>query len=90
MTASDRKAFDPLLIVMALGFAVTVGALAYPAFRVDSMGAPGLVLIFTLGVVALIGLFAYGRGEARKPNTDAAIDLLDGMAEPAQAESGAP
>lgn len=83
MTATDRKGFDPLLIVMAIGFVVAVGALAYPAFRADPMSAPGLVLIFTVGAVALIGLFAFARGESRKPLGDTTIDLLDAMAEPA-------
>src|SRR5690606_17897369 len=31
-TPSAGRSFDPLLIVMALGFVVAVGALAYPAF----------------------------------------------------------
>lgn len=83
MTATPRKGIDPLLIVMAIGFVVAVGALAYPAFRSDPMSAPGLVLIFTVGAVALIGLFAFARGEARKPSGDDAVDLLDAMAEPA-------
>jgi two-component system cell cycle sensor histidine kinase/response regulator CckA len=83
MTATSRKAFDPLLIVMAIGFVVAVGALAYPAFRSDPMSAPGLVLIFTVGAVALIGLFAFARAENRKPAGDATVDLLDAMAEPA-------
>ncbi|MDI6625141.1 MAG: hybrid sensor histidine kinase/response regulator, partial [Brevundimonas sp.] len=83
MTATDRKGFDPLLIVMAIGFVVAVGALAYPAFRADPMSAPGLVLIFTVGAVALIGLFAFARGETRKPLGDTTVDLLDAMAEPA-------
>ena len=83
MTATHRKGFDPLLIVMAIGFVVAVGALAYPAFRADPTSAPGLVLIFTVGAVALIGLFAFARGETRKPSGDDAIDLLDAMAEPA-------
>jgi len=88
MTASTRtaptsRAFDPLLILMAAGFVVAVGALAYPAFRSDPMSAPGLVLIFTVGAVALIGLFSFTRGESRKPMGDDAIELLDAMAEPA-------
>ncbi|GAA0868086.1 cell cycle histidine kinase CckA [Brevundimonas basaltis] len=83
MTATDRKGIDPLLIIMAIGFVVAVGALAYPAFRADPMSAPGLVLIFTVGAVALIGLFAFARGESRKPVGDATVDLLDAMAEPA-------
>ncbi|TAJ64478.1 MAG: response regulator [Brevundimonas sp.] len=68
---------------MAVGFVIAVGALAYPAFRADPTSAPGLVLIFTVGAVALIGLFAFARSETRKPIGDATIDLLDAMAEPA-------
>ena len=83
MTATHRKGFDPLLIVMAIGFVIAVGALAYPAFRADPTSAPGLVLIFTVGAVALIGLFAFARGETRRPSGDDAVDLLDAMAEPA-------
>jgi len=82
-TTADRRSIDPLLIVMALGFVVAVGALAYPAFRADPMSAPGLILIFTVGIVSLIGLFMFGRGEARKPTGDATVELLDAMAEPA-------
>ncbi|MCS6627325.1 response regulator [Roseibacterium beibuensis] len=83
MTATSRKGFDPLLIVMAIGFVVAVGALAYPAFRTNPMSAPGLMLIFTAGAVALIGLFAFARGDNRKPLGDTTVDLLDAMAEPA-------
>ena len=83
MTAPSRKAFDPLLIVMAVGFVVAVAALAYPAFRADPTSAPGLVLIFTVGAVALIGLFGFARSETRKPAGDVTVDLLDAMAEPA-------
>jgi len=82
-TTTDRRSFDPLLIVMALGFVVAVGALAYPAFRADPMSAPGLILIFTVGAVSLIGLFMFGRSEGRKPTGDTAVELLDAMAEPA-------
>ncbi|MDY6925193.1 MAG: response regulator [Pseudomonadota bacterium] len=83
MTATDRKGFDPLLLVMVVGFVVAVGAMAWPAFRADPMSAPGLVLIFTAGAVALIGLFAFARGETRRPLGDTTIELLDAMAEPA-------
>jgi two-component system cell cycle sensor histidine kinase/response regulator CckA len=83
VTSSRGRSFDPLLIVMAVGFVVAVAALAYPAFRADPTSAPGLVLIFTVGAVALIGLFAFARSETRKPLGDATIDLLDAMAEPA-------
>ena len=83
VTSTRGRPFDPLLIVMAVGFVVAVGALAYPAFRADPTSAPGLVLIFTVGAVALIGLFAFARGESRKPLGDATVELLDAMAEPA-------
>ena len=83
LTSTKSRPFDPLLIVMAVGFVVAVGALAYPAFRADPTSAPGLVLIFTVGAVALIGLFAFARSETRKPLGDATVDLLDAMAEPA-------
>ena len=83
VTSSRGRSIDPLLIVMAVGFVVAVAALSYPAFRADPTSAPGLVLIFTVGAVALIGLFAFARSETRKPLGDATIDLLDAMAEPA-------
>jgi two-component system cell cycle sensor histidine kinase/response regulator CckA len=82
-TAPPAKAFDPMLLLMVVGSVVAVGALAWPAFRSDPMSAPGLVLLFTVGAVALIGLFSLMRGEARQPMGDATVDLLDAMAEPA-------
>lgn len=81
-TASGRP-FDPLLILMAVGFFVAVAALAWPALRSDPMSTPGLVLLFTVVAVALIGLFGFSRGEVKQPLSDAAVDLLDAMAEPA-------
>jgi two-component system cell cycle sensor histidine kinase/response regulator CckA len=39
-TAPPARAFDPLLLLMAVGFVVAVGALAYPAFRSNPMSAP--------------------------------------------------
>jgi two-component system cell cycle sensor histidine kinase/response regulator CckA len=83
MTATSRKGLDPLLVLMAIGFVVAVGAMAYPAFRADPLSAPGLILIFSVGAVALIGLFAFARSERRKPVGDVTVDLLDAMAEPA-------
>ncbi|MBK6026714.1 two-component system cell cycle sensor histidine kinase/response regulator CckA [Brevundimonas nasdae] len=83
MTSTRRLPFDPMLIVMALGFVVAVGALAYPAFRTNPTSAPGLILILTVGLIALIGLFAFRRAETPQGSTDAVIDMLDAMAEPA-------
>ncbi|MFJ6023128.1 cell cycle histidine kinase CckA [Brevundimonas sp. NPDC092305] len=81
---SPRKTgFDPMLLIMALGFVAAVGGLAYPAFRADPTSAPSLVLIFTVGTIALTGLFAFLRGERVRPTTDAAIDMLDALTEPA-------
>ncbi len=83
MTANRRLSFDPLLIVMTVGFVVAVGALAYPAFRADPLSAPGMVLILTAGLIALIGLFGFRRAAAPRASSDAAVDLLDAMSEPA-------
>ncbi|MBD3836905.1 cell cycle histidine kinase CckA [Brevundimonas sp.] len=83
MTAPRRLPFDPLLVVMAVGLVLAVAAMAYPAFRSDPLSAPGLMLIVTAGLMALIGLFAFRRAEPRSPDSDAAIDILDAMAEPA-------
>ena len=81
--AQARAPFDPLLIVMAVGFILAVGAMAYPAFRANPYSAPGLILIFTAVAVALIGLFAFGRSEARKPTGDVWVEMLDALGEPA-------
>jgi two-component system cell cycle sensor histidine kinase/response regulator CckA len=83
MTATHRRSFDPLLPLMAVGFVAAVGALAYPSFRADPLSTPGLILIVTVGLVAMIGLFAFARSERPQPKSDDAVDLLDAMAEPA-------
>jgi len=81
---SRRLPFDALAGVMVVGFVAAVAALTYPAFRSDPWSAPGLMLIFTAGAVALIGLFAFGRaGAPRRPSGDAAVEMLDALAEPA-------
>ncbi|MFC5372770.1 cell cycle histidine kinase CckA [Brevundimonas faecalis] len=78
-----RPTFDPLLVVMALGFALAVAAMVYPAFRANALTAPGLILIFAAGATALIWLFAFGRAEVRRAHGDTAVEMLDAMAEPA-------
>ena len=78
-----RPTFDPLLVVMALGFALAVAAMVYPAFRANAFTAPGLILIFAAGATALIWLFAFGRAEVRRAHGDTAVEMLDAMAEPA-------
>ena len=41
-SATRRPTFDPLLVLMALGFALAVAAMVYPAFRANAFTAPGL------------------------------------------------
>ncbi len=83
MTSTRRSPFDLLSAVMAFGVVVAIAALAYPAFRDNPVSAPGLVLILTVGMIALIGLFGFRRAAGARPNSDAAIEVLDAMAEPA-------
>ncbi|MFS0739090.1 ATP-binding protein [Brevundimonas sp. 3P9-tot-E] len=81
--STRRPTFDPLLVVMAVGFALAVAAIAYPAFRTNAFSAPGLILIFAAGATALIWLFAFGRAEVRRATGDTAVEMLDALAEPA-------
>lgn len=74
---------DPLLLLMAVGFTLTVAAIAYPAFRVSALSAPSLILVMTAGAIATIGLLVFGRGEASRPLGDTAVDMLDALSEPA-------
>jgi len=81
-----RLRIDPWLVTAAVCFVIAVAAAAYPAFRHDPWSAPGLILIVTLAAVALMGVMAFGRADAgvrRRADGDAAVDLLDAMAEPA-------
>ena len=78
-----RLPLDPLMVTMTLGFAVAVAALAWPAFRASPVSAPGMILLVTVAIVALVGLFAFGRADARQPAGDVAVEMLDAMAEPA-------
>ena len=83
MTSTRRPSFDLLSAVMAFGVVAAIAALAYPAFRDNPTSAPGLVLILTVGMIALIGLFGFRRAANAKPSSDAAIEVLEAMAEPA-------
>jgi len=90
MTAASPSPVAPRadlsLILMVVGFAVAVGALAWPVFVAAPVSTPHIVLLFAVGAVALFGLFAFGRaGTPRKarPDGDVAVEMLDAMAEPA-------
>ena len=83
MTSTRRPSFDLLSAVMAFGVVAAIAARAYPAFRDNPTSAPGLVLILTVGMIALIGLFGFRRAANAKPSIDAAIEVLEAMAEPA-------
>jgi two-component system, cell cycle sensor histidine kinase and response regulator CckA len=74
---------DLTLVLMAIGCALLVGAMAYPAFRTNPFSAPGLILIVAAGGVALIGLMIFTRSESRKPTGDTAVEMLEALAEPA-------
>ncbi|MFN4040558.1 MAG: cell cycle histidine kinase CckA [Brevundimonas sp.] len=78
-----RPAFDPWLLLMAVGLAVAVAALAWPAFRAGPLTTPGLILILAAAAVGLMALLGFSRAEPRAPSGDASVDLLDALAEPA-------
>lgn len=80
---NGRSPFEPLTIVMAVGFSLAVGALAWPAFQAGPTTTPGMILLLTVAAVALIGLFAFGRVDAKRPAGDVSVEILDAMAEPA-------
>jgi two-component system cell cycle sensor histidine kinase/response regulator CckA len=85
MTAAPRR-FDLSLVLMALGFTVAVAALAWPAFQTAPTSTPHMILMVAVAAVALLGLFAFGRQEARRParpDGDVAVEMLDALAEPA-------
>jgi two-component system cell cycle sensor histidine kinase/response regulator CckA len=87
-SAPSAPKFDISLVLMAVGFAVAVAALAWPAFQAGPMTTPHMILMVTVAGVALVGLFAFNRAEARsstseRPAGDVAVEMLDAMAEPA-------
>ncbi len=85
MTAAPRR-FDLSLILMTVGFVVAIAALAWPAFQSAPTSTPHMILMVAVAAVALLGLFAFGRQEARRParpDGDVAVEMLDALAEPA-------
>jgi two-component system cell cycle sensor histidine kinase/response regulator CckA len=85
VTTSPRR-FDLSLVLMTLGFTVAVAALAWPAFQAGPVTTPHMILMIAVAAVALLGLFAFGRQEVRRParpDGDVAVEMLDAMAEPA-------
>ncbi|MBU1348120.1 MAG: response regulator [Alphaproteobacteria bacterium] len=71
---------------MAIGFAVAIAALAWPAFQSGPLTTPHMILLITVAGVCLLGLFAFNRIEVRssdRPAGDVAVEMLDAMAEPA-------
>jgi len=85
VTPSPRR-FDLSLVLMTLGFTVAVAALAWPAFQAGPVTTPHMILMVAVAAVALLGLFAFGRQEARRParpDGDVAVEMLDALAEPA-------
>ncbi len=86
-SAPSAPKFDISLVLMAIGFALAVAALAWPAFQAGPMTTPHMILMVTVAGVALVGLFAFNRVEARSPSDrpagDVAVEMLDAMAEPA-------
>ena len=85
-SAPSAPKFDITVILMAVGFAVAVAALAWPAFQAGPLTTPHMILLVTVAGVALMGLFAFNRIEVRssdRPAGDVAVEMLDAMAEPA-------
>lgn len=77
---------DLTVLLMAVGFAAAIAALAWPAFQAGPVTTPHIILMVTVGAVALMGLFAFNRIDVRssdRPAGDVAVEMLDAMAEPA-------
>ncbi|QTN20379.1 response regulator [Brevundimonas sp. AJA228-03] len=82
----SRPPVDITLILMVVGFTVAVAAVAWPMFRAGPIATPHMMLMIAVAGIALLGLFAFGRIETRKParpDGDVAVEMLDAMAEPA-------
>jgi len=85
-SAPSAPKFDFTVILMAVGFAVAVAALAWPAFQAGPVTTPHMILMITIAAVSLMGLFAFNRIETKtpaRPAGDVAVEMLDAMAEPA-------
>ena len=85
-SAPPAPKFDITLVLMALGFAVAIAALAWPAFQAAPVTTPHMILLITVAAVSLMGLFAFNRIDTRasnRPAGDVAVEMLDAMAEPA-------
>ncbi len=77
---------DWTVVLMAVGFALAIAALAWPAFQAGPVTTPHMILLITVAAVALMGLFAFNRIDVRssdRPAGDVAVEMLDAMAEPA-------
>ena len=85
-TPDATPKLDVTVILMAVGFAVAVAALAWPAFQAGPLTTPHMILLLTVAAVSLMGLFAFNRIDTRssdRPAGDVAVEMLDAMAEPA-------
>ncbi|MGV3577688.1 cell cycle histidine kinase CckA [Brevundimonas sp.] len=85
-SAPSAPKFDIVLVLMAIGFAVAIAALAWPAFQAGPLTTPHMILLLTVAAVSLMGLFAFNRIDTRssdRPAGDVAVEMLDAMAEPA-------
>jgi two-component system cell cycle sensor histidine kinase/response regulator CckA len=85
-SAPPAPKFDIVLVLMAVGFAVAIAALAWPAFQAGPLTTPHMILLITIAAVSLMGLFAFNRIDVRRndrPAGDVAVEMLDAMAEPA-------
>lgn len=85
-SAPPTPRLDATVVLMAVGFAIAVAALAWPAFQAGPVTTPHMILMGAIAVVSILGLFAFNRIETRggdRPAGDVAVEMLDAMAEPA-------
>ncbi|HEY0053382.1 MAG TPA: ATP-binding protein [Caulobacteraceae bacterium] len=79
----DRPRLDPWLVGASVLLTFAVACAAYPAFRADPVSAPGLILLIGVGLVALMGLFAFRQADAAPPQEPQALDWMAALDEPA-------